>query len=101
MDEDAEVEIERDEEDDVELARKTLRQLITEAKVEEQRSLVEESTPAFGLRGSRTEQLDMAILLAEKRKDKKALIAALESKIEYLVSSTHPAKCSDLKLSFV
>ena len=89
--EDVEVEIERDGEDEASRELKTLRDLVAEGKVvwrDRAEDLKAKMVKILGV--GEADQVDRAVLTAKKRGDKAALVAALENKIEQLVSSQWP-----------
>ena len=89
--EDVEVEIEGDNEDEASRELKTLRDLVAEGKVvwrDRAEDLKAKMIEVLGV--GEVDQVDRAVLIAKKRGDKAALVAALENKIEQLVSSPWP-----------
>lgn len=89
--ESVEVEIEGDSEDEASRELKTLRDLVAEGKVvrrDRAEYLKAKMVEVLGV--GEADQVDRAVLTAKKRGDKAALVAALENKIEQLVSSYWP-----------
>jgi hypothetical protein len=88
---DVEVEIEGDGEDEASRELKTLRDLVAEGKVvQRDRTEYLKAKMIEVLGVGEADQVDRAVLTAKKRGDKAALVAALENKIEQLVSSQWP-----------
>lgn len=86
-----EVEIEGDSEDEASRELKTLRDLVAEGKVvrrDRAEDLKAKMDKVLGV--GEADGVDRAVLTAKKRGDKAALVAALESKIEQLVSLQWP-----------
>ncbi|PFH51317.1 hypothetical protein AMATHDRAFT_75041 [Amanita thiersii Skay4041] len=100
-DEDIHVEIEGEIEDDTQATRKTLHELVAEGKVVRRRSPSSEGADQSVTNMNRTmssedmDKVDLVITSARNKKDRGALITALENKIQ-LLESMHVASSSTL-----